>query len=363
MASEGGQQEASPVQDPVRPLDVRQPSSAAVDGSEVVVAQVEQALAELLRRYQGALKFAANMPAFGRCEVSGAKVLDVTVPGAKVRVEKQESDPLIPWRWAARFYARLYVETHVRKHLQTILAQLRLELLGMTASKDRDRVVALEADLAGKVEPLLGWRRIAGIITRLPLVAAALPLLLAAAVHSVGGTISAQTVRHTVVVFVEATVVIWVVVVWPSIRLGFRIKRAIFCGGRDLRHPLFNAPGGLQWKGFANRKQQHMTWQVFPKINIQDFPEENIYDAENALYRTLGRRKPSEVPIDMLLSLAPYLLFAVSALVVFGAVQTVASGDVPASFWFELPVAALIVILPFQVVFLQARRNYRSRWR
>src|SRR5262250_2520159 len=119
MASEGGQQEASPVQDPVRPLDIRQRSSAAVVGSEVVVAQVEQALAVLLRRYQGALKFAANMPAFGRCEVSGAKVLDVTVPGTKVRVEKQESDPLVPWRWAARFYARLYVETHVRKHLQT----------------------------------------------------------------------------------------------------------------------------------------------------------------------------------------------------------------------------------------------------
>lgn len=353
MASEGGQQEASPVQDPVRPLDVRQLSSAAVAGSEVVVAQVEQALAELLRCYQGALKFAANMPALGRCEVSGAQVLDVTVPGAKVRVATKESDPLVPWRWAARFYTRLYVETHVRKHLQTILAQLRLELLGMTASKDRDQVVALEADLAGKVEPLLGWRRIAGIITRLPLVAAALPLLLAAAVHSVGGTISGQTVWHTVVVLVETTVVIWVVVVWPSVRLGFRVKRAIFCGGKDIRHPLFNAPGGLQWKGFANRTQQHGASQDFPK---------NIYDAENALYRTLGRRKPSEVPIDMLLSLAPYLLFAVSALVVFGAVQTVAGGDVPASFWFELPVAVLIVILPF-LVFLQARSNYRLRWR
>jgi len=65
----------------------------------------------------------------------------------------------------------------------------------------------------------------------------------------------------------------------------------------------------------------------------------------------------------MLLSLAPYLLFAFSALVVFGAVQTVAGGDVPTSFWFELLAAALIVILSFQVVFLQARRNYRSRWR
>jgi hypothetical protein len=64
----------------------------------------------------------------------------------------------------------------------------------------------------------------------------------------------------------------------------------------------------------------------------------------------------------MLLSLAPYLLFAVSALLIFGVVQELASGGETASFWFmSLPLSALIVVVIFQVVVLQTRRNYRSR--
>jgi hypothetical protein len=63
----------------------------------------------------------------------------------------------------------------------------------------------------------------------------------------------------------------------------------------------------------------------------------------------------------MLLGFAPYLWFAFSGLVVVGLVQTVASGfDVPASFWFLIPVAVLIPAMPFQLV-LQAVRNYRLR--
>jgi hypothetical protein len=197
-----------------------------VVGSELVVAEIERALVELLRCYKGALKFAVDMPVLGRCEVSGASVR---------------------WRWGARFYTRLYVETHVRKHLQAIRSRLRLELLGTTTSEDRDQITALEADLAGKVEPLLGWRRLAGVITRLPPVAAALPVLSAVAAFPVSGEISWQAVLDAVVVLVATAVVVWVLVVWPSICLGFRIKRAIFCGGRDLRHPLLFKREELQW--------------------------------------------------------------------------------------------------------------------
>jgi hypothetical protein len=91
------------------------------------------------------------------------------------------------------------------------------------------------------------------------------------------------------------------------------------------------------------------------------FPTSSVYQAEDAVYHALGRRKPGEVPVDMLLGLAPYLWFAFSGLVVVGLVQTVASGfDVPASFWFFVPVAVLIPAMPFQLV-LQAVRNYRLR--
>jgi hypothetical protein len=352
MASEGGQQEASAAEGSVRPSGTWQPSSSEVVGSEVVVAEVEGALVELLRRYKGALKFAVDMPVLGRCEVSGVG---------------------FRWRWGARFYTRLYVETHVRKHLQAIRSRLRLELLGTTAPEERDQIAALEADLAGKVEPLLGWRRLLGAITRLPPVAAALPVLSAVAALPAGGEISWQAVRDALVVLVATAVVVWILVVWPSIRLGFRIKRAIFCGGRDLRHPLLNEPGELQWEGFASGKLyddpdklwvdlfREVTGRKQQQTTRQAFPEVNVYQAEDALYQTLGRHKPGEVPVDMLLGLAPYLWFAFSGLVVVGLVQTVASGfDVPASFWFFLPVAVLIPVLPFQLV-LQAVRNYRLR--
>jgi hypothetical protein len=103
----------------------------------------------------------------------------------------------------------------------------------------------------------------------------------------------------------------------------------------------------------AGRKQQQATRQAFPTSSV--------YQAEDALYHALGRRKPGEVPIDMLLAFAPYLWFAFSGLVVVALVQTVTSGfDVPAPVWFVLPVAVLIPFLPFQLV-LQAVRNYRLR--
>jgi hypothetical protein len=223
------------------------------------------------------------------------------------------------------------------------------------------------------VEPLLGWRRLVGVITRLPPVAAALPVLSAVAAFPAGGEISWQAVLDAVVMLVATAVVVWVLVVWPSIRLGFRIKRAIFCGGRDVRHPLWFRPGELQWEGFASgkvyddagklwvdlfrevagRKQQQTTRQAFPTSSV--------YQAEDALYHALGRRKPGEVPVDMLLGFAPYLWFAFSGLVVVGLVQTVASGfHVPISFWFLIPVVVLIPAMPFQLV-LQAVRNYRLR--
>jgi hypothetical protein len=318
----------------------------------VVVAKVESALVDLLRCYREALKFAIDMPVLGRCEVSG--------PGFR-------------WRWGARFSTRLYVETHVRKHLQAIRSQLRLELLATTAPAERDQITSLEADLAGKVEPLLGWRRLVGVITRLPPVAAVLPVLSAVAAFPLGGEISWQAVLDAVALLVATAVVVWVLLVWPSVRLGFRVKRAIFCGGRDLRHPLWSTPGEVQWEGFASAKVYDDAGRLWVDLlrevagrkrrqtTRHPFPTSSVYQAEDAVYDALGRRKPGEVPVDMLLGLAPYLWFAFSGLVVLGLVRTVAGGfHVPASFWFFIPVAVLIPAMPFQLV-LQAVRNYRLR--
>lgn len=352
MASEGAQREAAPAQGPVRPLGDSDPLRPAAAGSEVVATEVERALVELLRGYRAALKFAADMPVLGRCAVSGSG---------------------LGWRWGARFFTRLYVETHVRKHLLAIRSQLRLELLATTAPEEQERIRSLEADLAGKVEPLLGWRRLAGVITRLPPVAAVLPVLSAVAAFPVGDELSWQINLDSVVALVATAVVVWVLVVWPSIRLGFRLKRAVFCGGRDLHHPLWFSPGELRWLGFATAKVyddagklwvelfREVTGRKQRQAGRHDLPTGSVYEAEDAVYQALGRRKPGEFPVDMLLGFPLYLWFAFAALVVIGLVETVASGfDVPASFWLLVPLALLIPMMPFQFV-LQALRNYRLR--
>ena len=62
--------------------------------------------------------------------------------------------------------------------------------------------------------------------------------------------------------------------------------------------------------------------------------------------------------LGVCLAIAPWSVLA--ALLVFGLIQTVASGNVPTSFWVFLPFTALLCLTPFQLV-LQAVRNYRVR--
>jgi hypothetical protein len=188
----------------------------------------------------------------------------------------------------------------------------------------------------------------------------------------VSGHVSWHTFRRAVIVLLATALVVWVLVVWPSIRLGFRIKRAIFCGGQDDRHPYFNDPGKLQWKGFATTKVydddrklwvdlfRELTGRKQRQAPRQPFPSHNVYQAEDALYHVLGRRKRGEVPIDFLLSFVPYYWCAFSALVALSLVRTIATGNAPISFWFFLPFTALLCLAPFQIV-LQGVRNYRLR--
>jgi hypothetical protein len=165
-----------------------------------------------------------------------------------------------------------------------------------------------------------------------------------------------------------------VLVVWPSVRLGFRVKRAVFCGGRDLQHPFWYRPGELRWEGFAATKVYDDVGKLWidlfreligrkqQQTPRRAFPTSNTYEAENAVYDALARRKPGEVPVDMLLGFPLYLWFAFAGLVVVWLIQTAAGGfDVPTVFWFLLLALLLIPVMPFNFL-LQAVRNYRQRW-
>jgi hypothetical protein len=80
---------------------ILEPFNSAGMGSEVVVAEVEQALVKLLCCYKDALKFAADMPVFGRSEVSGARFRvalgrSVLYPGVRgdARTQASAGDPV-----------------------------------------------------------------------------------------------------------------------------------------------------------------------------------------------------------------------------------------------------------------------------
>jgi hypothetical protein len=333
-------------------------ANGASTGSDIALAmvEVEASVAELLHAYKRALKFAANMPLLGRCKVFGG------------------------WRWGSRFFTKLYVEVHVRRELQTIRSCLTMELLGTTEAEERQRIVAPDAELAERVRPLLRWRRVAGLLTRLPPVAAVLPIVSAASVWPVDGDISARAVIDSLIVLGATGLTLWLLVVWSSVRLGFRTKRAILTGGRDLRHPLLHDPGELRWRGFfpvskVDDDVGHESVDILSgkfwaellrvvtgrKRTRRKFPRTNVYKLENHVFELLGRRKPKEVPLDMLFGFTLYLWFAFSALVVAALVDVGASGfDVDPRFWLFLPALLLLPVLPFQVV-LQMIWNYRQR--
>jgi hypothetical protein len=299
-------------------------------GSSINLDEIESAVRELLRRYRSALQYGADMPLLGR---SAAKT-------GRPRT-----------RWGSRLYTRAYVETHVRKQLQAIRDCLRLELMGAPEA-DAERILVLDGELARHVEPLFRWRRLVGLLARLPTVAAAVPIVSAASVWPLREDVSADDALYALLVLAGTTLAVWLLVVWPSLRLGFRIKRVIFAGGSDLRHPLVNPDSEVEWEGFHQRSGG----------GSREFPE-NVYEAEDEVYCALGRRKPVEIPVDMLLGLGPYLWIAYSAFFFWGLVDVIAEhrlwetvSDTPSGFF----IAAMLALVPLFFP-RYAARSYRLR--
>jgi hypothetical protein len=310
----------------------------AAEGSRQEAPPVEPPLRDLLLGYARALQFAWDMPVLGRARVAW-------------------NDDKTSARWGSRWLTRLYLETHVRKQLRAIRICLKLELLGSTIAETREQMRSLEVRLADALDPLLGWRRVFGLVARLPTVAASLPVVSAFVALPLGGSVSLEEVLEAGLVLAGTALAIWIVLVWPSIRLGFRIKRAILSGGSDRRHPILKDPYELRWEGFLTKKG----YETAAAATLIKFPDRNVYELENEVFRALGRRKPPEVPIDMLLALGPYLGSAGSlGAAVMIPVAAVSYGLTDTIHWALLVSAPLLAGVPVQIV-LQARRNYRGR--
>jgi hypothetical protein len=323
-------------------------------GLTIDLEEVESAVLELLRRYRIALQFVSDMPLLGPSAISDVHESD----------EEVKYVPASRWRarWGSRPLTRVYVETHVRKQLRAIRECLRLELIGSTPGLDgTERIAALEGDLEGAAEPLFRWRRFIGLAARLPPIAAALPVLAAASARPFAEDVSVDTVLSTLLWLVATALVLWILVVWPSIRLGFRVKRAIFAGGVDLRHPFLHEAGKVHWEGF--RAPGFCDDPARSGETRPDFPTNNVYAGENDVFRALERhRKPAEVPLDLLFGLAPYLWYVGSVLFFSGLIAAVVWGwSQSVSGWIILAVVSLVAFAGMVLIPIQGARNYGTR--
>jgi len=387
--------------------------------------EFEAALTRLLQSYGAALRFAGDLPAIGRCRVRvtrGTAVHDVAEePPDDDRVHESK-------RWVARLPTRLYVETHVRHQLRHLAGCLDDELLSALPPGD-ERLTALRDHLERRGGRPLSWDALRGLLVRLPPVAAALPVVAAALADPFGIGGRDDLARALGVLGITAAVV-YVVAIWPSVRLGFRVKRAIFGGGVDMAQPLLYKPGKIVWLGVpAPRPVQEATmldlgvvaltdgvgrilrWSIRavaalrttpadsanggtpagataagdpagdeaappPVTGASDgsaiapadrlsFPRAVVYRDENAVFALLGRRKPAETPLDLLLSFSLYLLLVLAAVMTVSWTQYLFGDVVEAGTVLGFGVMTLIVDLVVAQVALQTRRNYRAhleRW-
>jgi hypothetical protein len=274
-------------------------------------------------------------------------------------------------RLGSRFFTRVYVETHVRDRLETIRRCLQLERMAMPSAGQEDAIKRLEEQLGDALEPLLGWRRLLGLVARLPPVAAVVPILTALVSLPLGGTVTRHDAVTALVALGATALVLWVLIVWPSVRLGFRVKRAILCGGCDVARPIANIPGEVCWEGFPVGKvyEDRRLWRDLRKSIAgtnryappPPFPKHNVYQAEVRVFDALGRRKPVEPPLDILLGFTLYILFILGALDVLALIRIFSHpGRLSFEQWLAVPVLVIFVSLPFQST-LSARYNHHRR--
>jgi hypothetical protein len=344
-------------------------SNSNLPGSteRIDVKRFENALVRLLRAYTEALAFATNLPAVGLCRVDRGAV---------------------KWRLCSRFFTELYVQTHIQDRLGTILRTLELEILAAPAESQAKRLSELASRLKRGLGMLPGWGRLRTLLTRIPPVSAALPVISAALASYAGGEQVAEQLLRAGLVLLVTALSIWVLIVWPSVRMGFRVKRAIFSGGVDLHHPFWNVPGVVRWSPprtgrklfekeplvFRGGEWRYEEDSVLPwgrtrrdATSPRVFPRNNVYQLEADLFESLGRGRPSEAPIDMLLGFPLYLgvAFLTLSWIAVAAAATdykLWVGDLSGTLGAILLVLlALFVTLVTGRAFLQALRNHRAR--
>jgi hypothetical protein len=280
---------------------------------------IQYNLEGLLSKYRDALMFVDQLPLIRRwpCSARDFPLSDDDrwirpfwggVKGSK-NVSKQ---PVV------RPFVRLFVETHIRRQLIAINRRLELERLTIDDSREyQGRLEPIRAHISGNLNTLFGWSRIRRVVQSMPW----LPIALGAStavVAAITGTdksgkeyltssaLSAvRSHNWTTVLWGALGIAFWASVVFyclyllvvPIVATGYNVKKAIFAGG------------GLsfsEWMLFVGPPYYYMEWQGFPK--------EDIYAAEQEVFRALGIRRKNGFQVDLVFAFFPYLMCTLAAL-------------------------------------------------
>ena len=235
------------------------------------------------------------------------------------------------WGFTIRPLEKLFVETHINAKTAEIgrfLREKRLQMAGDTG-EDVQRLDELLRLVVYAESMVTGWSRFFAPLRFLP-----------GLVMVASWSIAATSYRDltTQLVLVLTLVPLLMLIIYPVVvRFGFRWKRAIFTA-----------------------------WPSDPRPVVDSIPQgketqPSVYELENHVYRDMGLKKHSEIPIDVVLHPAPYWLLTV----LVGIIIPLASAQIRGRFE---PVGFVIItafeialILVFLVPIWKAADRYRKR--
>jgi hypothetical protein len=289
-------------------------------------------IAELVRAYEGALRFTDTLPALGRVRLEPEAPPEEATRWAALARRLRTRRP-----WVARPLVRWFVESHARRQFEAIARHVRFEAAGATGDPGAPPM-ARSRMLDELAREMFSWRRgaagLAGLVALSPLAVAQYVLqwvepLLAAVGMPLGLLIMFLAVASV------AYVAYWALVV-PLLFLGFRPKRAIFCGGHTGPALWSVSDAACHWR----RKDGA-------------FPTTNVYALEDRVFRQLGAAKGREVPLDLYAH--PTALFGVPGALVWTFIGLLIARDAAGDLGTIAGAAALFVVLPWVGVVLLYR--------
>ncbi len=245
--------------------------------------------------------------------------------------------PLRFWWWgfSIRPIVKLFAEAHMNAKAAEIGRFLRMSRLRMT-SESRDEINQLDEliRLVGFAENVTtGLSRLLVPLRFAP----ALVMLLSWAV--IGLTPDVRDLSRTIIYLVLAYIPLLILLLYPLVvRFGFRWKRAFFTA-----YP--SSPDR------SVDSTQPLEGQASP----------NIYELENRLYKDMGFKKSSEMPIDLIFHPAPYWLLTTIVGTIIPLTYQQARGNFETAGVLIIVLTEVALVIVFLVPTWRAIDRYRRR--